>query len=61
MFTPHATAPQMLSQSVTAGQPAVYVTFSDQGPAHGQFVQQVTLQVLGPGQGKASTHVDISC
>ena len=61
MFTPQATAPQPLSQSVTAGQPAVYVTVSDQGPAHGQLVQQVTLQVLSPGQGKASTHVDISC
>ena len=61
VITPQATAPQPLSQSVTAGQSAVYVTVSDQGTGHGQRTQQVTLQVLGPGQGRASTHVDISC
>lgn len=61
VITPQATAPHPLSQSVTAGQSAVYVTVSDQGTGHGQRTQQVTLQVLGPGQGRASTHVDISC
>jgi hypothetical protein len=61
MFMPQATAPHPLSQSVAAGQTAVYVTVSDQGPVHGHLVQQVTLQVLSPGQGRASTHVDISC
>jgi hypothetical protein len=61
VFTPQAAAPHPLTQSVTAGQTAVYVTVSDQGTSHGQAAQQVTLQVLGPGQGKASTHVNISC
>jgi hypothetical protein len=61
VFTPQVTAPQPLSQSVTAGQSAVYVTVSAQGTGHGQASQQVTLQVLGPGQGRASTHVNISC
>jgi hypothetical protein len=61
VLTPQSAAPQPLTQSVTAGQSAVYVTVSDQGLAHGQLAQQVTLQVLGPGQGKASTHVNITC
>ena len=61
VFTPQVTAPHPLSQSVTAGQPAVYVTVSDQGTGHGQLTQQVTLQVLGPGQGRASAHVVFSC
>lgn len=61
VFTPQVTAPQPLSQTVTAGQSAVYVTVSDQGTGHGQVTQRVTLQVLGPEQGSASTHVTISC
>ena len=61
VFTPQVTAPQPLSQSVTGGQSAVYVTVSDQGTGHGQTAQQVVLQVLGPGQGSAATHVNISC
>ena len=61
VFTPQVTAPRPLSQSVTAGQTAVYVTVSVQGTGHGQAAQQVTLQVLGPRQGSASTHVNISC
>ena len=61
VFTPQTTAPHPLSQSVSAGQ-TVYVTVSDQGAGHGPAAgQQVTLQVLSPGQGSASTHVDISC
>jgi hypothetical protein len=60
VFTPQATAPRPLSQSVSAGQ-SVYVTVSDQGTGRGQAAQQVTLQVLSPGQGSASTHVVISC
>ncbi|HEY1823727.1 MAG TPA: hypothetical protein VGG83_27800 [Trebonia sp.] len=60
VFTPQTAAPQPLSQSVSAGQPA-YVTVSDQGTGHGQAAQQVTLKVLSPGQGSASTHVNISC
>jgi hypothetical protein len=61
VLAPQAAAPHPLTQSVAAGQSAVYVTISDQGTGHGQQVQQVTLQVLGPGQGRASTHVVISC
>ena len=61
VFTPQTAAPQPLSQSVAAGQSAVYVTVSVQGSGHGQAAQQVTLQVLGPGQGSASTHVNLSC
>ena len=62
VFTPQVAAPHPLSQSVTAGQSAVYVTVSDPGATgHGQAAQQVTLQVLSPGQGSASTHVNISC
>jgi hypothetical protein len=61
VLTPQAAAPHPLSQSVTAGQTAVFVTISDQGTGHGQQAQQVTLQVLSPGQGRATTHVVISC
>lgn len=61
MFTPQADPPRPLNQSVTAGQPAVYVTVPVQGTGHGQAARQVTLQVLGPGQGSATAHVDISC
>jgi hypothetical protein len=61
VFTPRAAAPAPLRQSVTAGQSAVNVTVADQGQGHGQAAQQVTLQVLSPGQGSASTHVVISC
>jgi hypothetical protein len=61
VLTPQAAAPHPLSQSVTAGQSAVYVTISDQGSGQGQQAQQITLQVLGPGQGRASIHVVISC
>ena len=61
VFTPQTAAPQPLNQSVTAGQPAVYVTVAVQGTGHGQAAQQVTLQVLGPGQGSATAHVNISC
>lgn len=61
VFTPRAAPPQPLNQSVTAGQPAVYVTVAVQGTGHGQAAQQVTLQVLGPGQGSATAHVNISC
>lgn len=61
VFTPQTAAPHPLSQSVSAGQP-VYVTVSDQGTGPGQAAgQQVTLQVLSPGQRSASTHVDLSC
>jgi hypothetical protein len=61
VFTPQTAAPTPLRQSVTAGQSAVYVTVADQGQGHGQAAQRVTLQVLGPEQRSASTHVVISC
>jgi hypothetical protein len=61
VFTPQLTAPSPLSQSVIAGQDTVYVTAAVQGQGHGRLGQEVTLQVLGPGQRSASAHVVISC
>jgi hypothetical protein len=61
VFTPQPASSQPLRQSVSAGQPAVYVTVSVQGTGFGRTAQQVTLQVLGPGQGSATAHVNISC
>jgi hypothetical protein len=61
LFTPQLTAPAPLSQTVTAGQNAVYVTAAVQGQGHGKLGQEVTLQVLGPGKASASAHVVISC
>ena len=54
-------APQPMSQSAAAGQPAVYVTAAIQGQGHGSVTQTVTLQVLGPGHGTASVPVTVSC
>ncbi len=53
--------PQPLSQSVVAGQHAVYVTVAVEGQGHGTASQMVTLQVLGPDQGAASAAVAVSC
>jgi hypothetical protein len=61
VFQPQLTAPRPLSQSVAAGQSAVYVTAAVEGQGHGSFAQTVTLQVLGPGHGSASAHVVVSC
>jgi hypothetical protein len=61
VFTPQLTAPSPLSQSVIAGQDEVYVTAAVEGQGHGRLGQEVTLQVLGPGQRSASAHVVISC
>ena len=61
VFRPQTQAPQPLSQSVVAGQHAVYVTVSVQGEGHGSAGQEVTLDVLGPGSRTASTVVAISC
>lgn len=61
MFQPQPSAPQPLSQSVTAGQNAVFVTVAVQGQGHGSNPEDVTLQVLGPGTGSASVHVVVSC
>ena len=48
LFRPQSQAPQPLSQSVVAGQGAVYVTVAVQGQGQGSAAQTVTLQVLGP-------------
>jgi hypothetical protein len=61
VFRPQTQAPQPLSQSVTAGQHAVYVTVAVQGQGHGNATQEVTLDVLGPDSEMASTDVTISC
>jgi len=61
LFRPQTQAPQPLSQSVTAGQHAVFVTVAVQGQGHGSATQRVTLDVLGPDAGTASTNVTISC
>jgi len=61
MFRPQTQAPQPLSQSVVAGQHAVYVTVAVEGQGHGSAAQKITLDVLGPGSGTASTMVSVSC
>lgn len=53
--------PQPLSQSVVAGQHAVYVTVGIEGQGHGSASQKVTLQVLGPDTTAASATVAVSC
>jgi len=59
VLTPQAGPPHPLSQSVTGGQSSVYVTAAIQGTS--QLSRQVTLQVLGPGQGSATAHVIANC
>lgn len=61
LFRPDQQAPQPLSQSVAAGQRAVYVTVAVQGSGHGSASQEVTLQVLGPDVRAASAGVMVSC
>jgi hypothetical protein len=61
VFRSQSSAPQPLSQSVTSGQDAVYVTVTVAGQGHGSAAQVVTLQVLGPGSGAASARVAVSC
>lgn len=61
LFQPGLGAPQPLSQSVIAGQQAVYVTVAVEGSGHGRASQTVTLQVLGPDPMNASTAVVVSC
>jgi len=61
LFKPQAQAPQPMSQSVVAGQDAVYVTVALDGQGRGSAAQTVTLQVLGPGTGTAVAHVVVSC
>ena len=63
LLRPQSGAPQPLSQSLVAGQHAVYVTVAVQGQGQGggTAVREVTLQVLGPGTGTASVRVVLSC
>ena len=61
VFRPDQQPPQPLSQSVVAGQHAVYVTVAIEGKGHGSASQIVTLQVLGPDPGTASKAVVVSC
>jgi hypothetical protein len=61
LFRPSQQMPQPLSQSVTAGQRAVYVTVAVEGSGHGSASQTVTLQVLGPDPTAASQAVVVSC
>ena len=61
LLPPERQPPQPLSQSVVAGQDAVYVTVAVEGQGHGSASQKVTLQVLGPDPGTASKDVVISC
>jgi hypothetical protein len=61
-FQPQLIAPQPMSQSVAAGQSAVYVTAAIDGERHGSLAQTVTLRVLGPGAGRAaSARAVITC
>ena len=61
LFRPDQQAPQPLSQSVIAGQRAVYVTVAVQGSGQGNASETVTLQVLGPESRAASAGVVVSC
>jgi hypothetical protein len=61
LFQPGQQPPQPLTQSVTAGQQAVYVTVAVEGSGHGRTSQTVTLQVLGPDPGHASTAAVVRC
>jgi hypothetical protein len=61
LFRPQPGTPQPVSQSVVAGQNAVYVTVAVEGQGRGSATRDVTLQVLGPGAGTASAHVVASC
>jgi hypothetical protein len=61
LFRPGQQPPQPLSQSVLAGQHAVYVSVALEGQGHGSAARAVTLQVLGPDTATATTAVMISC
>jgi hypothetical protein len=62
VFRPQLQAPQPVSQSVTAGQHALYVTVAVEGQGHGSASQTVTLQVLGPDtEASKPTPVVITC
>jgi hypothetical protein len=53
--------PQPLTQTVIAGQKAVFVTVAVEGSGQGSATQSVTLQVLGPDRRSATTAVASRC
>lgn len=61
VFQPGQQAPRPLSQSVVAGQHAVFVTVAIEGQGHGTASRAVTLQVLGPDAKAVSERVVVSC
>jgi hypothetical protein len=61
VFRPQTEAPQPLSQSVVAGQHAVYVSVAVEGQGHGSATQEVTLDVLGPEAGTATQRLNVNC
>jgi hypothetical protein len=61
VFRPQVQAPQPLSQSVVAGQHAIYVTVAVEGQGHGTASQAVNLDILGPDPRSAPSTVTISC
>ena len=61
LFQPDPRPPQPLSQSLAAGQQAVYVSVAVEGSGRGSASRTVTLQVLGPDPGSASTAVLVRC
>jgi hypothetical protein len=61
LFQPDRQPSQPLSQSVTAGQQAVYVTVAAEGTGQGSASRKVTLQVLGLQRRSAATSVVLKC
>jgi hypothetical protein len=61
VFTPSGAPAQPLRQSSVIGQNAVYVTVAVEGQGSGTASQTVTLEVLHPDPGSASTTVVLSC
>jgi hypothetical protein len=61
VFRPDTRPPVPLTQTVIAGQKAVFVTVAVEGSGRGSAAQSVTLQVLGPQKRAASTSVVVRC
>jgi hypothetical protein len=61
LFEPGKQPPRPGSESVIAGQDAVYVIEPVEAIGHGKAPEKVTLQVTGPNKGSASTTVVLSC
>ncbi|MGH3152021.1 MAG: hypothetical protein ACRDOB_15040, partial [Streptosporangiaceae bacterium] len=61
VFQPQAEAPLPQSQTVVAGQHAIFVTVAVEGQGHGSASQKVTLKVLSPDPASAPTTVTINC